>query len=72
MPMTTCKPANQINPVTGVRVIWTKLANGDVMGQNFDAQGVKFDQGVMSAADARHQAAQDRKHGFVAIRGGGK
>jgi len=69
MRMNTRKPANQINPVTGVRVVWTKLPNGDVMGQNFDAQGVKFDQGVMSAADAMRQAAQDRKHGFVAVRG---
>jgi hypothetical protein len=62
----TRKPRNLINKTTGIRAVFIKLDNGDVKAQTLDIDGTVIDQGVMSAADARHQAAQDRKHGFVA------
>lgn len=58
---------NYFNPLTGVKIVWTKLPNGDLKAECFDREGVKFDQGVQGPSDARRTMADDRKHGFICI-----
>lgn len=64
----TRKPRNAIDPTTGHRTVWTRLKNGDVKGELFDASGHKVSQGVMSPQEAHRMAAGDRKDGFVVMK----